>query len=88
MRAWICRHPFLGFYVMAVGFPVVSTPFPELEPYREVVLSAAGPDAFVDAVREALADRSPDAVAARRAMVEGETWDAVAERAGELLGFS
>jgi len=23
MRAWICRHPFLGFYVMAVGFPVV-----------------------------------------------------------------
>ncbi len=85
---WIRRcNPIKLKEYLAVGFPVVSSPFPELEPYRDVVRSAAGPEAFVASVREALADTSPEAVAARRAMVEGETWDSVADRAGALLGF-
>ncbi len=85
---WIRRcNPIKLKEYLAIGFPVVSTPFPELEPYREVVRSAAGAEAFVAAVHEALADTSPESVTARRAMVEGETWDAVADRAGALLGF-
>lgn len=57
---------------LAVGRPVVSTPFAELERYRGLVRVADSPGAFVTAVREAL--DSPPPVEAMRERVRNETW--------------
>ena len=75
---------------LAVGRPVVSSPFPELDPYSDVVAEARGPDQFADRIRLALA-APPDATRLR-ARVREETWDAkgrellaALERAGVAL---
>ncbi len=47
---------------LALGRPVVSTPLPEVIPYASVVRIASGPDAFVAAVRDALAEPDTQAV--------------------------
>ncbi len=65
---------------LAVGRPVVSTPFDELERYRGLVRVADGAPAFARAVREALA--GPHDPAPGRARVRAETWEA---KAGALL---
>lgn len=59
---------------LAVGRPVVSTPFYELERYRDVVAVADTAEGFAAAIRAALA--SPGDPAARRARVESATWTA------------
>lgn len=72
---------------LAAGRPVVSTPLPEILPYRDVVSVADGPAAFADAVRAIVRPGAdpPAARVARRARVAGESWDAVAARIDELL---
>ena len=65
---------------LAVGRPVVSSPYPELEPYSDVVEEARGPDQFADKIRRALA--SPLDATRLRARVREQTWDA---RGRELL---
>jgi glycosyltransferase involved in cell wall biosynthesis len=72
---------------LAIGLPVVSTPYAELDRYADVVRVAADRDQFVRHVTEALAevaDRTTgDAAAARRrAAVLPDSWD---RRADELL---
>ncbi len=85
---WIERcNPIKLKEYLALGFPVVSTPFPELAPYRHLVHEARGADEFAAAVREALADRSPEAATARQAMVATDSWDGVADRAAGYLGL-
>ncbi|HZW11198.1 MAG TPA: glycosyltransferase [Phycisphaerales bacterium] len=59
---------------LAVGRPVVSTPFPELDRYRGLVEIADSPGAFAAAIRRALAE--PGEPAPRRCRVERETWEA------------
>lgn len=61
---------------LAVGRPVVSTPFDELMRYNEFVSVAETPAEFAGAVRAAL-ESPPDAVVLR-ARVAGETWAAKA----------
>lgn len=68
---------------LAVGRPVVSTPFAELEHYRGLVSVAPTAAAFARAIREALAD--PGDSGPRRERVRDETWRAKAERVLELL---
>ena len=63
---------------LAVGRPIVSTPFPELARYEGYVRQAAGAEAFAAAIRAALAE-GVDAEHLR-ARVREETWDAKAER--------
>jgi glycosyltransferase involved in cell wall biosynthesis len=63
---------------LALGLPVVSTHFPEGEWYRDVIDMVDGREAFVKAVREALADGGRSTPAQRRARVAGSTWDAQA----------
>ena len=68
---------------LAVGRPVVTTDFPALQKYRDLVRIAHGPRAFADAIRAALdepydADRS-------RARIASEGWDAKAAYLGEAL---
>lgn len=69
---------------LALGLPVVSTDFPEVRLYRDVVAIAGSPDDFVDLVRRALAGDSPGTVATRRAAVEACTWDALARKLGAV----
>jgi len=73
---------------LAAGRPVVSTALPEVVPYGDVVSLADGPKEFADAVEQLLADPEADsdeARARRRARVADESWDAAADRVGQLL---
>lgn len=64
---------------LALGKPIVSTPFPELEKYRDVVYQARTPQEFAAAIEKALAEDNAERVAARRKKVEKATWDCKAE---------
>lgn len=71
---------------LAVGRPVVTTPFDEIRRYADFVAVADTPAAFVAEVRRALAEPPPPAVLQKR--VEAETWERkaalVLERLREL----
>ena len=64
---------------LALGKPVVSTPFTELQNFRDVVHEARNPEDFAEGIRKALVEDSPTRVAARRKKVETSTWDSKAE---------
>lgn len=68
---------------LALGLPVVSTYFPELDRYAEVVRVGRGPQEFVDQVRAALRDDvTADKALKRRATVATDSWS---NRARELI---
>ncbi|WP_431268829.1 glycosyltransferase [Dankookia sp. P2] len=69
---------------LAAGRPVVSTPFPALQPYRALVTEVEGPEAFAAALQATLAD-PPGAAAARRDPVAAESWAARAAEAAALI---
>ncbi len=62
---------------LAAGQPIVSTDFPALGPYRDLVRVAATPETFAQALRDSLQDSNR---LARQARVAGESW---AARAGD-----
>mgnify|MGYP001374158382 CR=1 FL=1 len=64
---------------LSAGLPVVSTPMPEVEVYREWVEIANGPEAFVAACEKALVRITPADRAARRERMKSETWPAKVE---------
>lgn len=76
-NAWIraCNPIKLKEY-LAVGRPVVTTPFEELRRYRSFVRVAAGSDAFIAAIREAA--QAGDERLRLRERVREETWSAKA----------
>lgn len=62
---------------LATGRPVVTTDFPALDGWRDLVFVADGPDAFAATIRQAIATPvDHDGVLAR---LGGETWAAKAE---------
>jgi GT2 family glycosyltransferase/glycosyltransferase involved in cell wall biosynthesis len=63
---------------LALGLPIVSTPFPELEHYAGFVTVASGVDAFVDAIGAELA-RGGDRPAQRERVLD-QSWDHTATR--------
>lgn len=68
---------------LAVGRPVVTTPFEELKHYAELVGVARGDAAFARAIRDALeAPPSPEVL---RARVRQETWEAKASAVVDAL---
>ncbi|MFC7474293.1 glycosyltransferase [Dankookia sp. GCM10030260] len=69
---------------LAAGRPVVSTPFPALQPYMALVAEVEGPAAFAAALEAALAD-PPGAAAMRQAAVAAESWAARAADAAVLI---
>jgi glycosyltransferase involved in cell wall biosynthesis len=69
---------------LALGLPVVSTDFPEVRHYADVVAVARDEQHFVDLVRDAIDGRGVGTTVTRRARVEGATWDS---RADELLAL-
>ncbi|MFH0964489.1 MAG: glycosyltransferase [Planctomycetota bacterium] len=66
---------------LALGKPVVSTPFSELEYYRDVVYAARGAEGFAAAIRQAAAEDGPERIARRRERVRGYSWESRAELA-------
>ncbi|NQT01989.1 MAG: glycosyltransferase [Planctomycetes bacterium] len=64
---------------LALGKPVVSTPFTELQKYRDVVYQAETPEKFARCIEKALAEDNPEQIAARRKKVETSTWESKAE---------
>lgn len=66
---------------LAAGREIVTTDFPALGPYRDLVTVANGRDAFADAIRASAT--APGRANERRARVSLETWEA---RAAEVAG--
>jgi len=72
---------------LALGKPIVSTPFPELHGYEGLVYTACTPEEFAARIRQALAEDGPGRVAARRERVARCTWEARAQTVlRELFG--
>ena len=63
---------------LALGKPVVSTPFPELKKYSDVVYEAASAQDFADLIRSAIAWNNEELVAQRQKRVEKFSWDSKA----------
>lgn len=61
---------------LAVGRPVVTTDFPTLDGWRDLVRVAKGPVAFAEAIRAALSEPFDPSEARRRTVVE--SWEAKA----------
>lgn len=70
---------------LALGKPIVSTPFPELQKYEEVVYQAKTPEEFAGKIRQALEEDSPERVSARRDKIKSATWDSKAQKVLDVL---
>jgi len=70
---------------LALGKPIVSTPFNELKKYRDVIYEATTPEEFADCIKKALVEDNPERVAARRKKVEHASWDSKAQLVLEEL---
>jgi glycosyltransferase involved in cell wall biosynthesis len=60
---------------LALGKPVVSIYYPEIEPYSDIVYVAKDYEQFVSYVRNAVVENDIVLKIARRKRVENETWD-------------
>ncbi|HXA03373.1 MAG TPA: glycosyltransferase [Bryobacteraceae bacterium] len=59
---------------LSAGKPVVAVRLPEIERLNDLIKLADGPEQFVDAIRSALADDSPQHAERRRAFARENTW--------------
>ena len=64
---------------LALGKPIVSTYYPEIEPYSDIVYIAEDYDAFISCIHQALEECKPVKVEERRKRVQNETWDSKVE---------
>jgi glycosyltransferase involved in cell wall biosynthesis len=64
---------------LALGKPIVSTPFLELGKYQDVVYRAGSPKEFADCIKKALVEDSYERIAIRRKKIQASTWDSKAE---------
>ena len=60
---------------LALGKPVVSTPFPQLREYKDVVYEARTPEEFSEKIKQAITEDCPAFIVARREKVRNQTWD-------------
>jgi len=60
---------------LAIGLSVVSTDFPEVHYYSDTIAIASNHDHFIELIREALDGKAVSTEQARKARVEGVTWD-------------
>jgi hypothetical protein len=79
---WVTDNEFVSYgsaikvrEYLATGKPVVMTPLYEYESLDGILRIARSYDHFIELVEDALAERDPDAKAARQAAVRDKTWD-------------
>jgi glycosyltransferase involved in cell wall biosynthesis len=60
---------------LASGKPVVAAPLPELVPFKDIIEFAQSPGEFVQRIRQALTNDSPDRIEKRLAKARQNTWD-------------
>lgn len=65
---------------LALGKPVVSTYYPEIEPYSDLVYIARDYDEFISCIHEAVEEHDPAKAEDRRKRVQDETWDSKVEQ--------
>jgi len=65
---------------LALGKPIVSVYYPEIEPYSDVVYIARDYDGFVSCIGQAIEEDDPAKVQERRRRVKNETWDSKVEQ--------
>jgi GT2 family glycosyltransferase/glycosyltransferase involved in cell wall biosynthesis len=70
---------------LALGLPVVSTDFPEVRHYADLIRIAGDPAEFVALIRQTLADGGPTSAAQRRTAVLAASWEA---RASQLMALA
>lgn len=70
---------------LALGKPIVSTPFPQLSEYGSLVYVACSAGEFAEAINLALKDNSPEQAAVRKMRVKNDSWDSKASRVIEVL---
>jgi len=63
---------------LAMGKPVVSTPFPQLQEYLDIVYEAKTPKTFAACIKRAISEDSPELIDKRRQMVKDSSWDSKA----------
>jgi len=70
---------------LALGKPIVSTPFSELQKYSDLVYQAQTAADFAGCIRKAIQQDSSDLIAARRKKVATASWDNKAKTVLEKL---
>jgi glycosyltransferase involved in cell wall biosynthesis len=70
---------------LALGKPLVSTYYPEIEPYSDLVYVAKDYNAFVSCIRNATQERDPAKQEERRKRVQNETWDSKVEQIKAII---
>lgn len=65
---------------LALGKPVVSTYYPEIEPYSDIIYVAHDYNQFVSHIRKAVEENNIGLRLARREKVKFETWDSKVEQ--------
>jgi len=77
----VCQNPVKLYEYLAAGLPIVSTALPELEPYRDLVLTGDGPEAFAACLEKARREDRPDRIPVRQQTARENRWTARAEEA-------
>jgi glycosyltransferase involved in cell wall biosynthesis len=65
---------------LALGKPVVSTYYPEIEPYSDIVYVARSYEQFISYISVAIEENNVGLKLARRKRVKFETWDSKVEQ--------
>ncbi len=71
---------------LALGRPVVSVRFPEVDLYPDLVYAADSHEAFLACLDEAFAERDPEKILRRRATVAEDSWENLTRRLAPVLG--
>ncbi len=73
---------------LALGKPIVTTPFSQLAGHDNLLYQARNPEQFAEQIRRAIAENNPDRIKARRQKVRSATWDSRAQQVlNELYGM-
>jgi hypothetical protein len=78
-------NPVKVYEYLAGGAPVVATPLPELEAFKNVLDIASTPDDYLEAVRREVQSDSPEKRLTRAKSVEHETWDDRVDKYSQLI---